>query len=152
MEIREVPPQEAPINLLLEADPSVKKINSYLTRSRCMIANIQGETLGVYIVLQISPGVYELMNIAISPDHQQKGIGLKLLKHAIATVNKWGASRLEVGTGAFGYQLAFYQREGFRVFAVERDFFLKNYEEPIYEASIQHKDMLRLAIDVLVTI
>ncbi len=58
-----------------------------------------------------------------------------------------GARRLEVGTGTFGYQLAWYQREGFRVFAVERDFFLVNYEEPIYENNIQLKDMLRLAVD-----
>lgn len=147
MEIYEIPPAEAPLNLLLEADPSLQKINSYLSRSRCVVANVRGETVGVYVVLEISPGVYELMNIAVSPDHQQKKIGSKLLRHAIATVSEWGANRLEVGTGAFGYQLAFYQREGFRVFAVERDFFLKNYEEPIYEAGIQHKDMLRLALE-----
>jgi protein-L-isoaspartate O-methyltransferase len=58
-----------------------------------------------------------------------------------------GARRLEVGTGSFGYQLAWYQRAGFRVFAVERDFFLDNYEEPIFEDGIQLKDMLRLAVD-----
>ncbi len=58
-----------------------------------------------------------------------------------------GARRLEVGTGTFGYQLTWYQRNGFRVFAVERDFFLANYEEPIYENGIQLKDMLRLAVD-----
>ncbi|MBN1779863.1 GNAT family N-acetyltransferase, partial [bacterium] len=63
------------------------------------------------------------------------------------TVHDMGARRLEVGTGTFGYQLAWYQREGFRVFAIERDFFLVNYEEPIYENGIQLKDMLRLAVD-----
>ena len=40
-----------------------------------------------------------------------------------------------------------YQPEGFRVFAVERDFFLVNYEEPIYENGIQLKEMLRPAVD-----
>ena len=48
---------------------------------------------------------------------------------------------------SFGYQLAWYQREGFRVFAIERDFFLENYPEPIYEQGIQLKDMLRLVVE-----
>ena len=47
----------------------------------------------------------------------------------------------------FGYQLAWYQREGVRVYAVERDLFLADYEEPIYEEGIQLKDMLRLAVE-----
>ena len=108
---------------------------------------LQGKPVGAYVVQGIAPGVYELMSIAVSPEHQRQGIGSALLKHAIATVHDMGARRLEVGTGTFGYQLAWYQREGFRVFAVERDFFLNNYTEPIYENGIQLKDMLRLAVD-----
>ncbi|WP_198422013.1 hypothetical protein [Stenotrophomonas acidaminiphila] len=41
----------------------------------------------------------------------------------------------------------FYQRHGFRVFQVDRDFFLRNYDEAIVEDGIQHRDMLRLALD-----
>jgi hypothetical protein len=58
-----------------------------------------------------------------------------------------GACRLEAGTGTFGYQLAYYQREGFRVSAIDRNFFLDNYPEPIYENGIQHKDMPRLTLE-----
>lgn len=147
MEIQEVPNTEAPIELLLEADPSVDKIKAYLPASRCFAAILQGKPVGAYVVQCIAPAVYELMSIAVSPEYQRKGIGSKLLKHAVTTVHDMGARRLEVGTGTFGYQLAWYQREGFRVFAVERDFFLVNYEEPIYENNIQLKDMLRLAVD-----
>lgn len=57
------------------------------------------------------------------------------------------AARLEVGTGTFGHQLAFYQRLGFRVTHVDRGFFLDNYDAPIFEDGIQHKDMLRLTLD-----
>lgn len=147
MQIREVPPTEVPLEILLEADPSLEKINAYLHRSRCFVAKIEDKPVGAYVVLLISPGVYELMSIAVSPNYQQKGIGAKLLKCAVAAVRDWGARRLEVGTGTFGYQLAFYQREGFRAFALERDFFLKNYKDPIYENGIRHKDRLRLAVD-----
>ena len=147
MEIQEVPYTEAPIELLLEADASVEKIHAYLPRSRCFVAILHGKPVGAYVVQRIAPAVYELMSIAVSPEYQRKGIGSKLLKHAVATVHDMGARRFEVGTGTFGYQLTYYQREGFRVFAVERDFFLVNYDEPIYEHGIQLKDMLRLAVD-----
>jgi ribosomal protein S18 acetylase RimI-like enzyme len=147
VEIQEVSDTDAPIELLLEADPSIEKVRAYLPRSRCFVAILQGKPVGAYVVERVAPAVYELLSIAVSPEHQRKGIGSKLLRHAVATVHDIGARRLEVGTGTFGYQLAWYQREGFRAFALERDFFLRNYEEPIYENGIQLKDMLRLAVD-----
>ncbi len=147
MDIQEVPNTKAPIDILLEADPSVENIHAYLPRSQCFVAMLQGEPVGAYVVQRIAPGVYELMCIAVLPEHQRKGIGTELLKHAVTTVRHMGARRLEVGTGTFGYQLAYYQRQGFRVYAIEKDFFLLNYNEPIYELGIQLKDMLRLAVD-----
>jgi ribosomal protein S18 acetylase RimI-like enzyme len=133
--------------LLLVADPSAEHIRCYLPASLCYAARRGDTVAGVYVVAGKGGNVYELMNIAVDPAHQQQGIGKQLLRHAIELVRGLGAARLEVGTGAFGYQLGFYQKAGFRVFAVERDFFLRNYREAIYEDGIQHKDMLRLAID-----
>ena len=147
MDIQEIPYSEAPIELLLEADPSREKLNAYLSHSTCFVAKRHDTLVGAYVVQRIAPGIYELMSIAVSPKQQRKGIGTILLKHAVATVGDLDARRLEVGTGSFGYQLAWYQREGFRVFAVDRDFFLEHYPEPIYEQGIQLKDMLRLAVE-----
>jgi ribosomal protein S18 acetylase RimI-like enzyme len=147
LQIREIPPPDAPLELLLEADPALEKINEYLPRSRCFVAFLDDRPAGAYVVMPIAPGVYELMNIAVAPEAQQKGVGSKLLAHAIAAVRELGARRLELGTGAFGYQLAFYQRAGFRVVAVERDYFLKNYAAPLYENGIRHRDRLKLALD-----
>ena len=111
-------------------------------------AYASGNRVGVYVLCPLTPSTFELMNIAVAPAHQAQGIGSSLLKHAIATAKKLGATRLELGTGTFGYQLAFYQKAGFRIDAVERDYFLDNYDEPIFEAGIQHKDRLRLALDL----
>jgi ribosomal protein S18 acetylase RimI-like enzyme len=147
VDIQEIPYLEAPIELLLEADPSREKLNAYLPNSICYVAKRHDALVGAYVVQGIAPGIYELMSIAVSPEQQRKGIGTILLKHAVATVGDLGARRLEVGTGSFGYQLAWYQREGFRVVAVDRNFFLENYPEPIYEHGIQLKDMLRLAVE-----
>ncbi|MCE8004103.1 GNAT family N-acetyltransferase [Billgrantia ethanolica] len=147
MLIKQAPSAEAPLQLLLEADPSLDAIARYLEHSICHVATIAEKTVGAYVIQPIGGGVHELMNIAVDPAYQRKGIGKRLLDHAIATVRDAGARRLELCTGTFGYQLSFYQRAGFRVVAVERDYFLTHYDEPIYENGIQHKDRLRLALD-----
>lgn len=147
MLIKPIPSTEAPLDLLLEADPSTDAIKRYLEHSTCHVATIEEEIVGAYVIQPLDDGIHELMNIAVAPAHQGNGIGTKLLNHAIAVANEAGARRLELGTGTFGYQLAFYQRAGFRVIAVERDYFLIHYDEPVIEEGIQHKDRLRLAFD-----
>lgn len=145
--IHEIAPADAPMALLLLADPSERKVRTYLPAARCFAALVDGSIAGVCAVVPRMQGSHELMNIAVDPARQQRGIGARLLAHVIDTYRREGAARLEVGTGAFGYQLAFYQRHGLRVFQVDRDFFLRNYDEAIIEDGIQHRDMLRLAID-----
>ncbi len=145
--IQRVPPEQAPMDLLLEADPSEKQVERYLTKSYCYVAVDSEEIVGVYVLSHLNETALELMNIAVRPGLQGRGIGSKMLKHAIDSAKKMGAERLELGTGTFGYQLAFYQKAGFRVCEVERDYFLNYYDEPIFEDGIRHKDRLRLAID-----
>lgn len=140
--------EEAPMKLLLEADPSEEKVKAYLVKSHSFVGELDGKIVGIYVLQSISRTTLELMNIAVDPSFQGKGIGGKLLQHAIDSAKKLGAKRLELGTGTFGYQLAFYQKAGFRVDSIDKDFFLKNYEEPIFEMGIQHKDMLRLALSL----
>lgn len=147
MLIKPVPSFEAPLDLLLEADPSADHIRRYLYHSTCCIATVGEETVGTYVIQPTGDGVYELMNISVAPAHRGKGIGTKLLEHAVNMARELGVRRLELGTGTFGYQLTFYQRAGFRVVAVERDHFLTYYDEPIFENGIQHKDRLRLALE-----
>lgn len=146
LKIEETAPNDMPIELLLEADPSEEKVKAYLNKSYCYLAKLEGKVVGVYVLQPINSTTLELMNIATTPSCQGKGIGRKTLESAIQSAKKLGAKRLELGTGTFGYQLAFYQKAGFRVDRIDKDFFLKNYEEPIFEMGIQHKDMLRLAM------
>lgn len=146
IQIEEVTASEVPKGLLLQADPSRKKVEGYLSQSKCFIATLKGQTVGACIIKQVSADVHELMNISVAPEYQKNGIGRELLQHVIISTRKTKVKRLEVGTGTFGYQLTFYQREGFRVNAIDKDFFLVNYEEPIYEDGIQLKDMLRLVL------
>lgn len=145
--ISPVPWEKASMALLLEADPHPEKVMGYLRGSLCLELKKSGKPIGICVILDLGKGLFELMNIAVLPSFQKQGYGRKLLGEAIRIVKTKKARRLEVGTGSFGYQLAFYQREGFRVFKVERDFFLDHYPEAIHEQGIQLKDMLRLALD-----
>ena len=144
--IREVPATDAPMELLLLADPSEEKVLAYLPRSRCFVASSNGVVVGACVVQPLGDGVHELMSIAVHPDHQKFGNGTALLKWVADFYRKSGASQLEVGTGTFGYQLAFYQKQGFRVTSIDHDFFVNNYPEPIFEDGIQLFDMLRLTL------
>jgi len=134
------------MELLLLADPSEVKVRSYLPGSRCFVASRGAVVVGACVVQPRGPGAHELMSIAVHPAHQKCGYGTALLKWVIESFRGSGARQLEVGTGTFGYQLAFYQRHGFRVTGIDRDFFVENYPEPILENGIRLLDMLRLTL------
>ncbi|MGE0130827.1 MAG: GNAT family N-acetyltransferase [Blastocatellales bacterium] len=147
IEIKLVEKTDLPLDLLLLADPSIEQITAYLSCGEGFVAYQGDEPVGEYVIKEKGNGVFELMNIAVKEERQRRGIGAMLLQHAIETAKNKGARKLEVGTGCFGPQLSFYHRAGFRVVSIDKDFFTKNYREPIYEDGIQHKDMLRLAIE-----
>ncbi|MHB8800901.1 MAG: GNAT family N-acetyltransferase [Thermoanaerobaculia bacterium] len=134
------------MELLLLADPSAEKIRSYLPESRCFVAIRGTVVVGACVVQQRGADAHELMSIAVHPEYQKSGYGTALLKWVVELFRGSGARQLEVGTGTFGYQLAFYQRQGFRVTSIDHDFFVRNYPEPIFENGIQLFDMLRLTL------
>lgn len=144
--IQEIPVTKAPVELLLLADPSEEKIRSYLLGSKCFVASSGAVVVGACVVQPRGKGTHELMSIAVHPFCQKSGYGTALLKWVIDFFRNSGARQLEVGTGTFGYQLAFYQRHGFRVASIDRGFFVKNYPEPIFQDGIQLFDMLRLTL------
>jgi ribosomal protein S18 acetylase RimI-like enzyme len=146
IEIKEISPDLVPQKLLLEADPSIERVNQYLEGSLCYVAVIQKEIVGVCVLNTKGKNKIELFNIAVLPEKQKSGIGTQLLEFILDSVREKDIESVELGTGTFGYQLAFYQRFGFRVDSILKDHFINNYDEPIFENGIQIKDMLRLVL------
>jgi len=146
MNIKEISPELVPQKLLLEADPSIERINQYLEDSLCYVAVLQEEIVGVCVLKPLDKNRIELFNIAVLPEKQKSGIGSELLQFALDRLREKKFESVELGTGTFGYQLAFYQRFGFRVDSILKDHFINNYDEPIFENGIQLKDMLRLIL------
>jgi len=148
IEFREIPADSIPLSLLLEADPSEDCIEKYLSGSLSFGAFIEGEIVGACVTNSNQIGISEIFNIAIVPTRQKQGIGTKLLEFAIEQLASKGVIKVVLGTGTFGHQLTFYQRLGFRVDAVVKNFFIDNYRTPIYENGLQLKDMLRLILNL----
>ncbi|MCY7751870.1 GNAT family N-acetyltransferase [Bacillus haynesii] len=143
------PEHEPPLDLLLTADPSEKLVNDYLKRGQCFTAEIDRRIAGVYVLLPTRPETAELVNIAVKEELQGKGIGRQLVMHAIETAKSQGFKTIEIGTGNSSIgQLALYQKCGFRITGIDRDFFLRHYEKPIYENGMRCIDMVRLALDL----
>ncbi|MCF2857748.1 GNAT family N-acetyltransferase [Pseudoalteromonas sp. SMS1] len=142
--IFELTQEELPLSLLLEADPSERKIASYIHDSKCYVAKQNNQIIAVCIVKPLSSQHCEICNIAVVPDKQKLGVGTRILNYVIAQLKADKYHRVELGTGTFGYQLTYYQRRGFRVESVEKDYFVRHYNQPLFENGIQHQDRLKL--------
>ncbi|WII37014.1 GNAT family N-acetyltransferase [Paenibacillus thiaminolyticus] len=141
--------EQPPMELLLLADPSAEIVHEYLGRGTCFLAEQEGEVIGVYVLLPTRPGTIELVNVAVAESHQGQGIGKQLVLHAIETAKALGCQTIEVGTGSTSIsQLALYQKCGFRMTGIDRDFFVRHYEEEIYENGMLLRDMVRLGQDL----
>ena len=115
--IERISKEAIPKSLLLLADPSEQQVATYVQRGVTYVAKQEDNVIGVYVILETRPKTMEIMNIAVVEHLQGKGIGKKLLSHAIETAKGYGMSKLEVGTGNSSVsQLAFYQKCGFRIF------------------------------------
>ncbi|SMF09127.1 Acetyltransferases [Alteromonadaceae bacterium Bs31] len=139
---------DIPFDLLLEADPSEQSVRSYLDSGLVFAAVRNKAIVGVCVVALESETRAELFNISVSKAFQKQGVGTKLLEFVLGELRLKGIRRVELGTGTFGYQLAYYQRQGFRVGSVIKDYFVNRYPAAIYEQGIQLKDMLRLYLDL----
>jgi GNAT superfamily N-acetyltransferase len=103
MEVRKLKADEQPpMELLLLADPSERIVEEYLTRGQCYVAEVDDTIIGVYVLLRTRPETVELVNIAVDENHQGKGIGKILVRHAIQKAKLLGFKTIEIGTGNSG--------------------------------------------------
>ncbi|MBT2641862.1 GNAT family N-acetyltransferase [Bacillus sp. ISL-41] len=142
--------EQPPWDLLLLADPSRDLVSGYVDKGLCYVMESEnGEKIGVIVMVPVSIHTIEVMNLAVDEFHQCRGLGTILLKHGIQTAAEKGYKTVEIGTGNSSIsQLALYQKVGFRITGIDHDFFIRNYEEPIFENGIQCRDMIRLSMSL----
>ncbi|EOL49049.1 GNAT family N-acetyltransferase [Enterococcus caccae] len=136
-------------DLLLLADPDKHLVEAYVKRSVCFEAIFDDTTAGILALLPTRPETLEVVNIAVAESHQGHGIGENLLKFALSYAKNNNYKTVEIGTGSTSFgQLYLYQKCGFRMTSIDRDFFLRHYEEEIVENKLILRDMVRLSMDV----
>ena len=141
--------EKLPMELLLLADPSRESVEEYINRGECFIAESNKRIIGVYVLLPTRPETVELVNIAVIEEEHGRGIGKRLVLHAIKVAKTKGYKTIEIGTGNSSIgQLALYQKCGFRIVGVDIDLFVRHYPEEIFENGIQCMDMVRLSQDL----
>lgn len=150
MKIRKLKSHETPpYTLLLLADPSRILVEAYLKQGDCYVCEEKDEIIGTYVIVKLNDDTTEIKNVAVREDMQGQGIGKKLILDALRTAKASGSSTVEIGTGNSSIgQLALYQKCGFRISDVVKDFFVNQYEERIFENGIHCRDMIRLEIIV----
>ena len=134
------------LSLFLLADESAQHVQSYMNAGDLYVYSSEEDIVaGIVLTIPLEPDVVELKAVAIDPQQQGKGIGKRMLMDVLAALRDVGCRRVVVGTAnaAIG-QLAYYQKAGFRLLSIERDFFspARGYAEVIEEAGIRMRDMV----------
>ena len=136
--------KDYPYDLLLLADETVAAINKYLFDSAVFVVEEQQQPIAVFCLYHIDSETLEIKNIAVAPAHQNRGLGSKILRHIQQTYPAQYPN-LIVGTADCGLdQIRFYERNGFVKYGIRPNFFIENYEQPIYENGQLLKDMVLL--------
>jgi ribosomal protein S18 acetylase RimI-like enzyme len=118
-------PRDALASLFAEADDSESQIASYRELGKILVARRDGTILGhIQLVETGEAGTFELKSIAVDQQWRSQGIGAALIQAALAHCRDRDALWLVVATAAASIQaLKFYQRQGFRISHVIRDFY-----------------------------
>ena len=145
MKIRKIgkPQRRDFIDLLLLGDEQIEMVERYLDDGEMFVLYEGNIPVSASIVIEIGTRTFEIKNIATWPQYQGKGYGTALLSYITEYYNPH-ADVLYVGTGNNQRTLNFYKHAGFSFSHIVKDFFLENYDHPIFEDGNQLIDMIYL--------
>lgn len=133
------------LDLLLLADEQEDMIDKYLDRGD-MFALYDGDLKSLCVVTREDDDIYELKNIATYEKYQGQGYGKQLVKF-IFEFYKGKCKTMFVGTGDSSLIIQFYKHCGFVMSHRVKNFFINNYNHPIFERGEQLIDMVYLKKD-----
>lgn len=128
------------MEILLIADPSKKTIESYLGDSDLFVMYENSAPVCAAAVLKVTDDTCELKNIAATK--MRRGYGSSMIDY-ICDYYKDKYKYMEIGTGSTSIgNIEFYKRKGFEFMHRMDNFFIDNYDEPIFEDGLQCKHMV----------
>jgi len=137
-----------PLALLLLADPSEEEVMRYAGAARIFVCERDGGIVGACALSGVGQSVCEIKNIAVAGPFQGMGIGALLLRHVIAFARDAGFARVQIATGNSSIgQLYLYQKVGFEMQEIDRDYFVRTYPDAIFENGIRCRHRVLLAME-----
>jgi GNAT superfamily N-acetyltransferase len=130
------------LDLLLLADEQEDMIDKYL-ESGDMFALFDDDLKTVCVVLAIDKETCELKNIATYKKYQGNGYARALINF-VSNYYRNNFKTMLVGTGETPTILSFYKSCGFEKSHYIKNFFIDNYDHPMFEDGIQLIDMVYL--------
>ena len=130
------------LDLLLLADESEAMIDKYLERGD-MFALYDNGIKSICVVTQESSDTCELKNIATYEKWHGMGYGSMLVQY-ISRHYREKFKTMIVGTGNIPKSIKFYEKNGFVISHKIENFFIDNYDHPMFEDGVQLVDMIYL--------
>ena len=131
------------LELLLLADEQEDMIDRYLEKGKMYILTEENVVKAECVVTDEGGGVLEIKNIAVKAEFQGKGYGKAMISF-IEEKYRENFSILQAGTGDSPLTIPFYENCGFSRSHIIKDFFVDNYEKPIFECGVRLRDMVYL--------
>ncbi len=131
------------LDLLLLADESMDMVLRYLDKGEMYILLDGGTLRAECVVLEDDVDTLEIKNLSVLPSYQRMGYGSSLIRF-LENEYRNRYYFLQVGTGNSPMTIPFYERCGFVKSGIRRNFFLENYDHPIYEDGVRLVDMIVL--------
>jgi ribosomal protein S18 acetylase RimI-like enzyme len=140
------PERDAYLPLIFLADDSEAQVRGYYQQGTLFASDAaDGRPAGMILVIDEPDGAVELKAVAVDESLHGQGVGSRMLRAVLAELRARGVARVIVGTSSAGVgQLAYYQKAGFRLWKIERDFFspARGYPDGIEENGIPLRDMV----------
>ena len=140
---------EALLPVLRDAEEGEERIRAALLDPSCVTyaARVEGELIGAAVVRWDRHEASEILYIAVAAEQRGKGYGKQLIAAVQAELPLRGGNALLVGTANSSLEnIAFYQKCGFRMLEIRRDYFAY-IQPPIQEQGIVMRDMIVLSYE-----
>lgn len=146
------PDRDTYLPLLRLADDSEAQVRGYYQKGDLYVLDDEaGAPLGVVLAIPEPDGTVELKAVAVEAGRHNQGVGRRMLAAVLAELRQRGVRRVVVGTANSSIDaLAFYQKVGFRLSWIERDYFTpkRGYPDGLAEHGILLRDMVWLEMDL----
>ena len=136
--------------MLLDADEGVERIQEVLIDPACTAyaCRLNGQLIGAAVVRWEENASSEILYIAVAAALRGRGYGKQIIQALQDELLRRGGHSLLVGTANASLEnIAFYQKCGFRMYEIRRDYFAY-IQPPLSEHGIVLRDMLVLRYDL----